>query len=448
MSVVPEPAVSKPESQAGSPNTRTRRTVIASLVGTTVEMYDFVLYGSAAAVVFAPLFFPQADPLVGTIAAFATFGVGFIARPVGGVIFGNLGDRIGRKQVLVLTMIGMGIASTLIGLLPTYETIGVAAPIALVALRLLQGVAMGGEQGGAFVLAAEADGTSSTRRGFLGSWPGVGMAGGLVLASLIFGAFARLEPEAFLSWGWRVPFLLSLVLVAIALIIRLGIPETSVFKKAQSEEHVSRFPLGEMLRSHWRKILLIVGMKSGETAAFFLIATFSVTYGVQFVGLASSDVLGAVLLAALVEMITLPLWGALSDRLGRRPVMIFGALFMAAFSVPFFLLLNTGNISLYYIALAIAMGLGHGPLAAPAGAFFAELFPTKVRLSGVSVGVQLTAALAGGFTPLIATALLASTGNFLTVAGYIAALAVISLIATILTRETNSRVGAVHLLSE
>ncbi len=416
---------------------RTARTIAATAVGTAMEMYDFVLYGTAAALVFGPLFFPQVDPIIGTLASLATFGVGFVARPLGGVIFGNLGDRIGRKRVLIITMMGMGIFSTVIGLLPTYQSIGLWAPILLVVLRLLQGIAMGGEQGGAFVMAAESGGARSARRGFLGSWPAVGMAGGLVLATLIFGAFAgALDEAAFLSWGWRVPFLISLVLVGIGLAVRVGVPETSVFEAVKSQNRTARAPMLVVIRSYWRQILLVIGMKSGETAAFFLIATFSVLYGSQFLGIPRADILNAVLVAAVVEMISAPLWGALSDRIGRRPVMIFGASFLLVFAFPFFMLLNTTSLPLVYLALILAMGLGHAPLGSPVGAFFAELFPTRVRLSGVSLGVQLTAMLAGGFTPLIATALLAGTGSVWSVAIYIGALALVSLVATLLTRET------------
>lgn len=414
---------------------KTARTVVAATVGTAMEMYDFVLYGSAAALVFNQLFFPQADPVVGTLASLATFGVGFLARPVGGIIFGHLGDRIGRKPVLIITMMGMGIISTLIGLLPTYAAIGVAAPILLVVLRLLQGLAMGGEQGGAFVMAAEADGQRNNRRGFLGSWPGVGMAGGLVLATLILGAFATQDPEQFLAWGWRVPFLLSLVLVAIGLAVRLSVPESAVFEAVKKEGKAARAPMLEVLRRHWKPLLLVIGMKSGETAAFFLVATFSISYGSQFLGLARADILNAVLVAALIEMVLLPVWGAVSDRVGRRPVMVFGALFLVLFSAPFFLLLNAGSMPLVYLALGLAMGLGHAPLAAPVGAFFAELFTTRVRLSGVSLGVQGASMLAGGFTPLIATALLAAAGTFWPVAVYIAGLAAISAVCALIARE-------------
>lgn len=436
LQVTTDESVLVPSEPAAVPR-RTTRTIAATAVGTAMEMYDFVLYGTAAALVFGPLFFPQVDPIIGTLASLATFGVGFVARPLGGVIFGNLGDRIGRKRVLVITMMGMGVFSTVIGLLPTYQSIGLWAPILLVVLRLLQGVAMGGEQGGAFVMAAESGGQRSTRRGFLGAWPAVGMAGGLVLATLIFGAFAgALDEDAFLSWGWRVPFLISLVLVGIGLAVRLGVPETSVFEAVKSQNRIARAPMIVVIRSYWRQILLVIGMKSGETAAFFLIATFSVSYGSQSLGIARADILNAVLVAAVVEMFSAPLWGALSDRVGRRPVMIFGAAFLLVFAFPFFMLLNTTSMPLVYLALILAMGLGHAPLSSPVGAFFAELFPTRVRLSGVSLGVQLTSMLAGGFTPLIATALLAATGTVWPVAIYIGALALVSLIATVLTRGT------------
>jgi len=409
------------------------RTAAATAVGTAMEMYDFVLYGTAASLVFNKIFFPSQDPVMGTLAALGTFGVGFLARPIGGVVFGHLGDRIGRKTVLVITMLAMGLLSTFIGLLPTYAAIGVAAPTLLVVLRLLQGVAMGGEQGGAFVMAAEA---GSRKRGFLASWPAVGMTGGLVLATLIFGIFSRLPEDQFMNWGWRVPFLLSLVLVGVGIAVRLGVPESQTFEKIQERKEVAKAPLAEAVRTYWKQILQVIGMKTGETAAFFFLATFSITYGVQFIHLDRTLMLNAVLVGALAEMIAAPLWGLLSDRVGRRPVMMFGAGFLIVFAAPFFLLLNSGQAPLIYIALISAMGIGHGAIASPAGAFFAEIFPTRVRLSGVSLGIQLTSALAGGFTPLIATALMASYHSYVPIAIYIAVLAAVSLLSALFTAET------------
>lgn len=409
------------------------RTAAATAVGTTMEMYDFVLYGTASSLVFNKLFFPSQDPVIGTLAALATFGVGFLARPLGGVMFGHLGDRVGRKTVLIVTMLAMGLLSTVIGVLPTYQSIGMGAPALLVLFRLLQGVAMGGEQGGAFVMAAE---TGARKRGFLASWPAVGMVGGLVLATLIFGIFSRLPEQQFMAWGWRVPFLLSLVLVGVGLAVRLGVPETQAFEQIQEKSEIVKAPLVDAVRGYWKQILQVVGMKAGETAAFFFLATFSITYGVQFLKLNRTLVLNAVLAGAIAEMVVVPLWGLLSDRIGRRPVLMFGAGFLIVFAAPFFMLLNTKQPAMIYLSLILAMAVGHGAISSPAGAFFAEIFPTRVRLSGVSLSIQVTAALAGGFTPLIATALMASYHSYVPISIYIAVLAGISLTSAVLTVET------------
>jgi MFS transporter, MHS family, shikimate and dehydroshikimate transport protein len=411
-----------------------RRATISSLIGTTIETYDFFAYGTAAALVFDTLFFPDHDPLVGTLLAFATFGAGFVARPLGSVVFGHLGDRMGRKPTLVATLLLMGISTMAIGLLPTYAAIGVWAPVLLVTLRVVQGFSFGGELGGAALMVVEH--APRGQRGRYGSWAWVGTPAGLLLANLVFIVVALLPEEQFRSWGWRVPFLLSVVLIGVGFVIRSRLAESPAFVEAGARP-VDQAPLTEVVRRP-RGVLTVVGAKLGETALFYAITVFALSYATSF-GLSRPQVLYAVLVAAAVEAVTIPVFGALSDRVGRRPLTIFGATFTLLFIVPFFLLVQTGSGILTALAMALALGVGHAAMFGPQTAYFAELFDTRVRYTGFSVGVAVASVLGGGFAPFIATWLLSTTGGSVwPVAVYIGALALVTLLTVAGSRETRA----------
>jgi metabolite-proton symporter len=412
-----------------------RRVVMASLIGTTIEWYDFFLYGSAAALIFNKLFFPSFDPFVGTLLAFATYAVGFIARPLGGVVFGHYGDRIGRKRLLMLSLILMGVATVLIGLLPTYAQIGVWAPIALVALRLVQGFVVGGEWGGAVLMAAEHG--DSARRGFWASWPQAGVAAGSLLSAGVLALMAGLQNEAdFLAWGWRVPFLLSALLVVVGWYIRNRVSESPMFEQALVEsETPPKLPAMEVFRERPRAIVLGAGLRVGENISYYILTVFSLTYLVDVAAETRSLALNALLIGAAVQFFAIPLFARLSDRIGRRPVYAFGGLGLAAFAFAFFPMLGSGEPGLIIGAIVLGLVL-HSAMYGPQAAFITELFPTRIRYSGVSIAYQLTSIVAGSLAPIIALALYRQSGSATPVAIYVGVACVVSGVSALLARET------------
>lgn len=417
-----------------------RRVAVASFVGTAVEWYDFYLYGTASALILGPLFFPDASAAGGVLAAFATYAVGFLARPLGGALAGHLGDRVGRKAVLVGSLLVMGLSTTAIGLLPTYSTIGVAAPILLTTLRLLQGLSAGSEWGGAVLLAVEH--APPQRRGLYGAFPQTGSAAGMILATSTYAAVhGLLGTDAFLAWGWRIPFLLSAVLVVIGLIVRLAVNDSAEFVALRARGETLRSPVREVLRSHWREVLYAVLMRLGQNAIYTLYTVFALTYIVTEVRSDGADLgLAATLIASVLGLASTPFWGWLSDRLGRRRVYLFGALFTAAFTAPAFALIDTGSGVLIALAFVLGINVGHDSQYGPQGAFFAGLFPTNMRYSGASIGYAVGAVLGGGITPLVAAALLTSGGGEpWLVAGYLAVLSLLSALGAFLAPETRSR---------
>jgi len=411
-----------------------RQVILASFIGTTIEWYDFFLYGTAAALVFNKLFFPNIDPLAGTLSAFGTFAVGFVARPIGGVIFGHFGDRVGRKSMLVYSLVIMGVATFLIGLLPTYNTMGAAAPVVLVVLRFAQGIGVGGEWGGAVLMAVEH--SPPGRRGFAGSWPQMGVPAGLLLSTAVFAALSsRLTEAQFLAWGWRIPFLASVALVAVGLFIRLRILETPAFLRLKSTSNPPRRPIVDLMRGYTRNVLLAAGMRVAENGTFYIFTVFVLSYGEQHLGLPRSTMLGGVLLASSIGLFTIPAYGALSDRIGRRPVVLLGAVFVLLFAFPFFWLVDSRSPALIWLAIVLAVNIGHDAMYGPQAAYFSELFGTHVRYSGASFSYQFTSVVSGGVAPFIATLLLAWGGSG-AVAAYMAAMAAVTVASAYAAEET------------
>jgi len=430
-------SVRSPSTDAGPPQlpTALRRVIIASLIGTSLEWYDFFIYGTAAALVFNKLFFPSFEPLVGTLLAFATFAVGFIARPVGGVIFGHYGDKLGRKNILVVTLLLMGIATFAIGLLPTHATIGVWAPILLVVLRFIQGLGLGGEWGGAVLMTLESG--HATRRGLNASWPQVGVPIGLLLSNGVLSLMGRVTSEsAFLSWGWRVPFLLSGLLVVVGLWIRLRIAESPLFREVEAKDTRAKAPIIDVLRHYPKQVLLAIGARVGVDVAFYTFVLFVTTYITTFLHLPKSYALNAVLIAAGCQVILIPWFGRLSDRFGRRPVYLFGAVGAAIWVFVFFALLDTGNFPLIVLAVVVAL-IFHAAMYGPQAAFIAEMFPTKIRYTGASMGYQLAGIFGGALAPIISVALLDQFDTSLVVSLYVVAVLALTTGCVLLAPETS-----------
>lgn len=406
----------------------------ASSIGTIIEWYDFLIYGMAAALVFNKLFFPNVSPVIGTLAALGTYAVGFFARPLGGAIFGHFGDRVGRKSMLLLTMFIMGIGTVLIGCLPTYEHIGIWAPVLLIVLRFIQGVGLGGEWGGAALMVLEH--APKHRRGFYGSLVQVGFPLGLVLATGVFAIVSKLPEADFLSWGWRIPFLLSIVLVVVGYVIRSKVEESPIFLQMKAKNELSKQPVLDAILKNPRAFLTAIGLKISEVSWVYILTVFIVVHATNNLQLPKSLILDGILYAALVEVITIPLFGLLSDKIGRRPMYIWGALFTLALAFPLFTLLDTKDSAIVIGVMIVALSLGHGFMFAPEATYFPELFGANVRYSGATLGFQVAAAIGGGLSPIIATGLMAYFGGTTGVSVMLILLAAVTLIAAISARET------------
>jgi metabolite-proton symporter len=403
-----------------------RRAVVASTVGTTIEWYDFFLYGTAAALVFPEIFFPGEERYAGVIFAFGTQFVGFAARPIGAAIFGHYGDRIGRKATLITTLLIMGIGTALIGVLPGYAAIGIAAPLLLTVLRLLQGIAVGGEWGGSVLLAMEWG--SEKRRGFMASWPQLGVPLGLLLSTAMVQIMSRATGPDFETWGWRVPFLVSVVLVGVGLYVRLRVLESPEFAAVKETGTVAKLPVLDAIRTQWRDILTSAFVRMSEQAPFYLFITFVLTYGTRQLGLPRDQLLTSTLVAAAVGLVSVPLFGHVSDLIGRRRMYAIGVVLTGLFAFPYFALLNTRSGVLVLVAIVVSL-IFHDMQYGPQAALIAESFGTNIRYSGAGLGYQLASVFAGGPAPLIAAAILQNTGSSTWISIYIIGCAVVSLVA-------------------
>lgn len=408
--------------------------VMVSVAGNALEWYDFFLYSTAAALVFGELFFPRGtDPLIGTLAAFAGFAVGFAARPFGGVLFGHIGDRYGRKGALVWTLSLMGGATFLIGLLPTYGQVGLWAPALLVLLRVVQGIASGGEWGGGVLMISES--APPEKRGFYASWSQIGVGGGFVLSAAVFFAVQMLPHDSFMRWGWRVPSLLSIVIFGVGVYIRSTLPESTEFAKNEAAGKTSHMPVLDAIRKHPRAILVAMGLRVAENGGSYIFLAFSLVYG-KFIGVPGAVMLAGVMVSMTVELVTMLLWGRLSDRIGRKPVYLIGAVGLIAVAFPFFWLLDTKAPALIWLALLLGNAVCHGAMIGTQPSLMGELFSTEVRYSGMALGHEIASVFAGGLSPLVATALLAKYHAAWPVALMLMAMGAITVIALLCTRET------------
>ena len=415
-----------------------RKVWIASLVGSSIEWFDYFLYGTVAALVFNQLFFVTEDPTVGLLLAYASFALAFFIRPFGGIIFSHIGDRIGRKKTLVITLTLMGVATFGMGLLPTYQAIGIWAPILLITLRLVQGLGIGGEWGGALLLAVEY--APKEKRGLYGAIPQMGVTIGMVLGTVALSLMTMLPEDSFMTWGWRIPFIFSALLVVFGLWIRKGIEETPSFKKVQESGEIPKLPIVDTLKYHWREVLIAIGAKVVETAPFYIFGTFVVSYATTNLGFSRTTTLNTVMVATIVTTILIPIMGSLSDKIGRKKVYIAGTIGMIVFAFPYFWMLQQQSVALLVIATVIGLGIIWAPITAVLGTMFSEIFDAKVRYTGITLGYQIGAALAGGTAPLIATSLMLKfNDSYIPVACYIIFTAVISLVAIWAVRDRSQQ---------
>lgn len=410
-----------------------RRAVIASTVGTAIEWYDFFLYSTVTGLVFAKLFFPHSDPWVGTLEAFAIYAVGFVARPVGAAIFGHYGDRIGRKSTLIATLLLMGLATAAVALVPTYSSIGIWGAVILTVLRFIQGVGVGGEWGGSVLMSMEWA-RNDRSRGLIASWPQFGVPCGLFLANLAVLAFSQMSGDQFLAWGWRVPFALSIVLVGVGLYIRLGILETPVFSKLVAERQLDRTPMLTVIRDHPKEILLSAFARMSEQAPFYIFTAFVFSYGIGTLHVSRDFLLTAVLSASVLSFVSIPVFGHLSDQIGRKNMYMIGAVVTGIFGFIYFAMLNTGSAAIIFLAIVLSL-IPHDMQYGPQAALIAESFTGRLRYSGASLGYQLASVIAGGPAPLIAAWLFGTYHSSMAIAIYIALCAVITLVATALMTD-------------
>ncbi len=414
--------------------TLTGRVVLASAFGTIVEWYDFFVYGTAAALVFGKLFFPASDPVVSTLAALSVYAAGYLARPLGGIVFGHFGDRLGRRSMLVLSLMLMGVGTCLVGVLPTYRQAGFIAPVLLILLRLIQAVGLGGEWGGAVLMVAET--APAHRRGFFGSLVQLGNPVGRLVATGVFALATRLPPDDFLNWGWRIPFLASSVLIVVGLAIRYGLHETPAFESVRKAKRLARLPVLEVLSVHWRETLIAIGLKITEVAWVGILTIFAVSYLTKQLGMNQQFTLDAITLGTLVELFTMPFAGWLSDKIGRRAIYMAGTIFGILFAFPLFWLLETRDPTIVLITIVIGVSLCQGIVFSLHASFMPELFGTHVRYSGISLGFQIGAAIGGGLTPVIAAAVVGwSGGKTWPISLFLVALGVLTLFAVSQTKE-------------
>jgi MFS transporter, MHS family, shikimate and dehydroshikimate transport protein len=409
-----------------------RWVLFATVLGSIIEWYDFFIYATAAALIFGKLFFPNFDATAGTLASFGTFAVGMFARPIGALIFGHFGDRIGRKSMLTLTMLLMGLPTIAIGVLPTYATIGIWAPIGLVCFRFLQGIALGGEWGGAILMAVEH--APRSRKSFFGSMPQIGSPAGLLLATAVFALVSQLPDDTFISWGWRLPFLVSIMLIGMSIVVRMRLPESPDFLRIEATAKKVSIPVGRVASDHLRSFLLTVGVKLGEVALFYMTTVFVLSYATSNLRMPRQTTLDSLMVGAALACIMMPIFGILADRLGHRKVVATGGFYIALFAIPMFWLVDAQSPVLLFVAIVGALSIGHPFIFGPQPGLVAAQFPAEVRYSGISLGVQMAGAIGGGLAPIVATTVLARTGNTLLIAVYLAVMGLVSAVSALLMK--------------